>query len=109
MDGPPSALGQPLLTPAQNPAAIDAGVFHNDVIAVGNESVLFCHEAAFRDRAMVLRELRRKFAALRRHCDEVVRCGRLQRRGGDDRNAPEATLAGLAAPATDLSARDWRG
>jgi succinylarginine dihydrolase len=51
---------------AQNPAAIDAGVFHNDVIAVGNESVLFCHEAAFRDRALVLRELRRKYAALKR-------------------------------------------
>jgi succinylarginine dihydrolase len=50
---------------AQNPAAIDAGVFHNDVIAVGNEAVLFCHESAFRDRAMVLRELRRKYAALK--------------------------------------------
>jgi succinylarginine dihydrolase len=49
---------------AQNPAAIDAGVFHNDVIAVGNEGTLFCHEAAFRDRAPVLRELRRKYAAL---------------------------------------------
>jgi succinylarginine dihydrolase len=50
---------------AQNPAAIDAGVFHNDVIAVGNGNVLFCHEAAFRDRAAVLRELRRKYAALK--------------------------------------------
>lgn len=50
---------------AQNPAAIDAGVFHNDVIAVGNEAIFFCHEAAFRDRALVLRELRRKYAALK--------------------------------------------
>jgi succinylarginine dihydrolase len=49
---------------AQHPAAIDAGVFHNDVIAVGNEGLLFCHEAAFRDRAAVLRELRRKYAGL---------------------------------------------
>jgi succinylarginine dihydrolase len=31
----------------QNPAAIDAGVFHNDVIAVGNRQVLFFHEQAF--------------------------------------------------------------
>lgn len=49
---------------AQHPKAIDAGVFHNDVISVGNEGVFFCHETAFRDRAMVLRELKRKFAAL---------------------------------------------
>jgi succinylarginine dihydrolase len=50
---------------AQNPAAIDAGVFHNDVIAVGNEGTLFCHEAAFGDRAAVLRDLRRKYAAFK--------------------------------------------
>ncbi len=31
----------------QNPEAIDAGVFHNDVISVGNENVFFCHEKAF--------------------------------------------------------------
>jgi succinylarginine dihydrolase len=31
----------------QNPEAIDAGVFHNDVICVGNQSVLLYHEQAF--------------------------------------------------------------
>jgi succinylarginine dihydrolase len=31
----------------QNPAAIDAGAFHNDVVCVGNEDVLLYHEAAF--------------------------------------------------------------
>lgn len=31
----------------QNPAAIDAGAFHNDVVCVTNESVLLCHEEAF--------------------------------------------------------------
>lgn len=31
----------------QSPAAIDLGVFHNDVIAVANERVLFSHEEAF--------------------------------------------------------------
>ncbi|WP_449544458.1 N-succinylarginine dihydrolase [Lelliottia amnigena] len=31
----------------QNPQVIDQGVFHNDVIAVSNRQVLFCHEQAF--------------------------------------------------------------
>ncbi|MGL4268725.1 MAG: N-succinylarginine dihydrolase, partial [Plesiomonas sp.] len=31
----------------QNPQVIDQGVFHNDVIAVGNENVLFYHQHAF--------------------------------------------------------------
>ena len=33
----------------QNPAAIAAGAFHNDVVAVANERVLFTHEQAFAD------------------------------------------------------------
>ena len=33
----------------QNPAAIAAGAFHNDVVAVANERVLFAHEEAFAD------------------------------------------------------------
>lgn len=33
----------------QRPEAIDAGVFHNDVIAVGHGNVLLHHEAAFAD------------------------------------------------------------
>lgn len=33
----------------QNPAAIEAGVFHNDVIAVGHAGVMLCHEQAFAD------------------------------------------------------------
>jgi len=41
----------------QSPAAIDAGVFHNDVIAVGNEVVLFCHESAFVEQDALLTEL----------------------------------------------------
>lgn len=48
----------------QSPKAIDAGVFHNDVISVGNEGFLFCHEAAFRDQKAALREIKRKYAAL---------------------------------------------
>ena len=34
----------------QAPEAIAAGAFHNDVVAVANESVLFTHEQAFADR-----------------------------------------------------------
>jgi succinylarginine dihydrolase len=35
----------------QNPEAIAAGAFHNDVVAVANERVLFTHELAFADPA----------------------------------------------------------
>ncbi len=42
----------------QNPAAIDAGVFHNDVIAVGNGNALFYHELAFLDEETVLADIR---------------------------------------------------
>ena len=44
----------------QHPAAIDAGVFHNDVIAVGHRNVLLCHERAFVDQHATLVELARK-------------------------------------------------
>ena len=43
----------------QQPAAIDAGVFHNDVIAVGAGSVLLCHERAYVDQSRVLDALTR--------------------------------------------------
>jgi succinylarginine dihydrolase len=42
----------------QNPAAIDAGAFHNDVVAVANGAVLFCHEHAFVSREAVFASLR---------------------------------------------------
>ncbi len=44
----------------QHPDAIDAGVFHNDVIAVGHAGVLFCHERAYVDQPRVLAELAAK-------------------------------------------------
>jgi len=47
----------------QNPAVIDAGVFHNDVIAVGSRDVLFCHEEAFVDPAGVYSALDGALAA----------------------------------------------
>ncbi|WP_182866787.1 N-succinylarginine dihydrolase [Stieleria mannarensis] len=43
----------------QDPRAIDAGVFHNDVIAVGHRKLLFCHEQAFENSMQVDDALRR--------------------------------------------------
>ncbi len=44
----------------QHPEAIDAGVFHNDVISVGHGTTLFCHEQAWAGQDDVLKELRAK-------------------------------------------------
>ncbi|MGI0117647.1 N-succinylarginine dihydrolase [Zooshikella sp. RANM57] len=41
----------------QNPDVIDQGVFHNDVIAVGNRNVLLFHEQAFLDKNEILNKL----------------------------------------------------
>ncbi len=46
----------------QHPDVIDGGVFHNDVIAVGNRDVLFFHEQAFFDKTATLDALERAFA-----------------------------------------------
>lgn len=45
----------------QNPNVIDQGVFHNDVISVGNQNVLFYHEQAFADTVSALDEIQQKF------------------------------------------------
>ena len=44
----------------QNPAAIAAGAFHNDVVAVANERVLFAHEEAFVDPATLFAKIRER-------------------------------------------------
>ncbi|WP_198780193.1 N-succinylarginine dihydrolase [Shewanella putrefaciens] len=44
----------------QNPDVIDQGVFHNDVIAVGNQNVLFYHEQAFLNTQQKIDEIKRK-------------------------------------------------
>lgn len=41
----------------QNPKAIDEGVFHNDVIATANRSLLLVHEDAFLEQEKVLNDL----------------------------------------------------
>ncbi|WP_194721039.1 N-succinylarginine dihydrolase [Noviherbaspirillum malthae] len=46
----------------QAPDTVDQGVFHNDVIAVGNDDVLFYHQRAFLDEHGTLHALRRAMA-----------------------------------------------
>lgn len=45
----------------QSPSAIDAGVFHSDVIAVGNQHVFVFHEQAFVHQEELKREIESKF------------------------------------------------
>ncbi len=44
----------------QSEQAIAAGAFHNDVVAVANERVLFAHELAFADKPALLEQLEAK-------------------------------------------------
>lgn len=55
----------------QNPDVIDQGVFHNDVIAVGNQNVLFYHEQAFLNTQAKLTEIKNKFGNSALHFIEV--------------------------------------
>jgi succinylarginine dihydrolase len=48
----------------QLPETIDAGVFHNDVIAVANRHVLFCHEYSFINQAEVYAQIKSVFPDL---------------------------------------------
>jgi succinylarginine dihydrolase len=47
----------------QNPAVIDQGVFHNDVISVGNRNVLFYHQQAFLDTEMVFEQIKKAYGS----------------------------------------------
>jgi succinylarginine dihydrolase len=47
----------------QNPLAIDAGIFHNDVICVMNKNVIFYHEKAFLDSNQVIQQIKQKFTS----------------------------------------------
>ena len=59
----------------QNPQAIDAGVFHNDVICVGNQNVLLFHEKAFVEQSQTIQEIQRRFESVAQqplHCIEIA-------------------------------------
>ena len=51
----------------QNPDAIDAGVFHNDVISAGNQNILLYHEHAFVDTQTTIEHISQLY---RQHCDD---------------------------------------
>ncbi|MBC96986.1 MAG: N-succinylarginine dihydrolase [Halobacteriovoraceae bacterium] len=57
----------------QNPAVIDAGVFHNDVISVGNKNVYFFHEDTLLNKEETLKEISEKFGDHPFHFVEVPR------------------------------------
>jgi len=57
----------------QNPEAIEAGAFHNDVVAVANERVLLAHEKAFANRDAAYAAIRERFPAV-----EVIEVGENQ-------------------------------
>jgi succinylarginine dihydrolase len=46
----------------QNPAVIDQGVFHNDVISVANENIFLYHEEAFVNTENLIQELKDKIS-----------------------------------------------
>jgi succinylarginine dihydrolase len=46
----------------QNPLAIDAGVFHNDVVFVANKNVILMHSLAFQDQKSLEVKIRKFFA-----------------------------------------------
>lgn len=48
----------------QNPEAIDAGVFHNDVISTGNKNLFLYHEKSFANQSQVIEELNEKYKKL---------------------------------------------
>jgi succinylarginine dihydrolase len=56
----------------QHPGAIDAGVFHNDVISVGNENVLLVHERAWEETPTVIRTLQDRYRTLYRGAELFV-------------------------------------
>ena len=60
-----------ILFAQQNPEAIDAGAFHNDVISVGNQNVFFYHELAFVDTPSIIQQLKQSFKT---HCGADLIC-----------------------------------
>ncbi len=86
----------------QAPAAIDAGVFHNDVIAVGNRDVLFYHQHAFADADATL-------AALADAMQGVGACARCKcRRRRSASKTPCAVICSTAScSAAPTAACSW--
>lgn len=50
-----------LIYAQQNPEAIDAGVFHNDVISMGNQDLFIYHELGFLDTDRLISDIKERF------------------------------------------------
>jgi succinylarginine dihydrolase len=61
-------VGDAALSWRQAPDGIDAGAFHTDVLALGNENVLLLHELAFVDAERLIGELGSRLGANFRAC-----------------------------------------
>jgi succinylarginine dihydrolase len=57
---------------AQGQKAMDAGVFHNDVIAFGFDSTLICHENAFDNQPEIIEEMKDRYLELTKKHLRVV-------------------------------------
>lgn len=73
----------------QNPEVIDQGVFHNDVISVGNDRVFLCHGRAFAVGRVALDELKRVFL---RECGDALSVIEVDERQVSVREAVETYL-----------------
>lgn len=62
----------------QNPVAIDAGAFHNDVVAVANENVILCHQDAFYEQQSQLENLSKTFNEIYQNDLSVIEIKREQ-------------------------------
>lgn len=58
----------------QNPEAINAGAFHNDVVAVSNQTVFFYHEKAFEDPASLCQHIQEAMGDTAMTFIEVPEC-----------------------------------
>ena len=56
----------------QTQEAIDAGVFHNDVIALGNESTFLVHQKAFENQEKVLIQIQNMYKTLNHQTPHII-------------------------------------
>lgn len=73
----------------QNPEAIDAGVFHNDVISVGNNNMFLYHEKAFCNSDSFIVDLKK---SVEEHCETYLNCIKVREKQVSLQDAVESYL-----------------
>jgi succinylarginine dihydrolase len=56
----------------QNPKAIDAGAFHNDVVCVANEGLLLCHEESFLEQGIFFKKIAERYEILNNNNPTII-------------------------------------